>query len=176
MAHKAVTASQNVRFQLIDSIEQIDETSITAVKNVTQAEEYLQDHFPAFPVLPGVLMLEAAVQAASWLVLHRTGFRTTVAVLGAAKNIRYGHFVAPGRQLRMAATHAGEIAGGSAFKIEGSVVDAGREHTAITGRVELACFNVADRQAGGEVIDDHLRDVYRTRWTELTAGLEASLA
>lgn len=164
-----------MRFHLIDTIEQVDDASITAIKNVTQAEEYLQDHFPAFPVLPGVLMLEAATQAAWWLFLHRTGFSKTVAVLQAAKNIRYGHFVAPGRQLRIAATWAGETACGGAFRIEGKVFDAGQERTAITGRIELAFFNVAERQEGGEVTDRHLRETFRTRWTELTAGLATAI-
>lgn len=165
-----------MRFQLIDTIERIDHDAITATKNVTQAEEYLQDHFPAFPVLPGVLMLEAAAQAASWLFFHRTDFSKTVAVLQVAKNIRYGHFVAPGRQLRMTAAWAGETTGGAAFKIEGKVFDAGQERVAITGGIELACFNVADRQAGGEAIDRHLRETYQTRWTELTAGLATALS
>lgn len=165
-----------MRFQLIDTIEKIDPESIIATKNVTQAEEYLQDHFPAFPVLPGVLMLETATQAASWLFFRRTDFSKTVAVLQAAKNIRYGHFVAPGRQLRMTAAWAGETAGGAAFKIEGKVFDAGQERTAITGRLELACFNVADRQEGGEAVDERLREMYRTRWTELTAGMVAALS
>ena len=41
-----------------------DERSIVTIKHVTGAEEYLQDHFAGFPVLPGVMMLEAMVQAA----------------------------------------------------------------------------------------------------------------
>ena len=40
------------------------DVELSAVKNVTMTEEYLADHFPEFPVLPGVFMLEAATQAA----------------------------------------------------------------------------------------------------------------
>ena len=49
-----------MKFNLIDRIEQISDERIVAVKYVSLAEEYLADHFPTFPVLPGVMMLEAA--------------------------------------------------------------------------------------------------------------------
>ena len=53
-----------MRFTLIDRITELKPgVSITAVKGLTLAEEYLQDHFPRFPVMPGVLMLEAMFQA-----------------------------------------------------------------------------------------------------------------
>ena len=54
-----------MRFVLIDRITEINPgQSLTAVKNLSLAEEYLADHFPGFPVMPGVLMLEALTQAA----------------------------------------------------------------------------------------------------------------
>ena len=53
---------------LIDRIVERGADQIVTVKNVTRAEEYLSDHFPTFPVLPGVLMLEALVQAGRELV------------------------------------------------------------------------------------------------------------
>ena len=58
-----------MRFWLLDRICSLEpHTSLTAVKNVTLAEEYLADHFPRFPVLPGVFMLEATTQAAAWTI------------------------------------------------------------------------------------------------------------
>jgi 3-hydroxyacyl-[acyl-carrier-protein] dehydratase len=59
-----------VKFNLLDKIESLSDTRIVATKHVSLAEEYLQDHFPTFPVLPGVMMLEALTQAAGWL-LHQ---------------------------------------------------------------------------------------------------------
>jgi 3-hydroxyacyl-[acyl-carrier-protein] dehydratase len=53
-----------MKFLLIDQVLDRTPTSIVAIKNVTAAEEYLGDHFPGFPVLPGVFMLEALTQAA----------------------------------------------------------------------------------------------------------------
>ena len=57
-----------MRFTLVDRILELQAgQEITAVKNLSLAEEYLADHFPLFPVLPGVLMLEAMTQAGAWL-------------------------------------------------------------------------------------------------------------
>lgn len=88
-----------VKFRLIDEIIEQADDRIVAVKNVTLAEEYLRDHFPSFPVLPGVLMVETLVQAARELVAGQTGGARLV--LGEAKAIRYGRFVKPGESLRV---------------------------------------------------------------------------
>ena len=50
---------QRMRFSLIDAIIEQSPDRIVAVKQVSLAEEYLADHFPSFPVLPGVMMIEA---------------------------------------------------------------------------------------------------------------------
>ena len=57
-----------MKFDLVDQVLEQDEKRIVTIKQVTLAEEYLADHFPGFPILPGVLMLEAMVQAASKLL------------------------------------------------------------------------------------------------------------
>src|SRR5439155_12580868 len=90
-----------VKFNLIDRIEQLSDDRIVAVKYVSLAEEYLADHFPTFPVLPGVMMLEAVTQAAAWLLHHRQDFAKSMAVLKEARNVKYGSFVAPGNFLRV---------------------------------------------------------------------------
>ena len=131
-----------VRFHLLDKIEAVSDEQIIALKAVSQAEEYLADHFPTFPVLPGVLMLEAATQAAAWLGFRRTQFQGSVAVLRAARNVRYGNFVSPGNTLRITATYEKEVARGHAFQIEGTVLGASPGAAAITGKLELAFFRL----------------------------------
>ena len=162
-----------MRFHLLDRIEEIGDDRVVAVKAVTQAEEYLGDHFPTFPVLPGVLMLEAATQAAAWLAFRRAGLMSaddyagpTIAVLKSARNVRYGHFVAPGHSLRVTADHAGD----QSYKITGVV--GGK--TAITGKLELACLRLGDRDAGLAPADARLIESHRARWANLASSLATS--
>ena len=70
-----------MKFNLIDKIQRLEPNRIVASKSVSLAEEYLADHFPKFPVLPGVMMLEALTQAAGWLMHHRENFAKSVVVL-----------------------------------------------------------------------------------------------
>ena len=58
-----------MRFNLIDKIVEVQAgVSLKALKNLTLGEEYLADHFPTFPVMPGVLMLQTLVEAGAWLL------------------------------------------------------------------------------------------------------------
>src|SRR5678809_98913 len=52
-----------MHFDLVDRVLELTPERIVTLKQVSMAEEYLQDHFATFPVLPGVMMLEAMVQA-----------------------------------------------------------------------------------------------------------------
>jgi 3-hydroxyacyl-[acyl-carrier-protein] dehydratase len=87
-----------MKFQLVDAILERSEGRIVTLKQVSAAEEYLGDHFPGFPVLPGVMMLEAMVQAARTVMSDKGRPRM---VLGSVKAIRYGSFVRPGESLRV---------------------------------------------------------------------------
>ena len=90
-----------MKFILADKIESIElGKRIVTVKALSLAEEYLADHFPIFPVLPGVMMIEAMVQSAAWLVRLQQNFAKSIIVLRSARNVRYSSFVAPGNFLR----------------------------------------------------------------------------
>src|SRR6476646_10180585 len=93
-----------MRFQLLDRILDVEPgKSIRMVKNLTLGEEYLADHFPTFPVMPGVLMLQTLVEAGSWLLRITDDFRHSVIVLREAKNVKYGSFMEPGKTLVVSA-------------------------------------------------------------------------
>jgi 3-hydroxyacyl-[acyl-carrier-protein] dehydratase len=86
-----------LRFDLVDSVLERTDDRIVTLKLVTSAEEYLGDHFPSFPILPGVMMLECMVQAARRLLGDSGG----PWVLGEARNVKYGNMVRPGQALRI---------------------------------------------------------------------------
>jgi len=131
-----------VKFHLVDRIESLQPGKrIVTVKALSLAEEYLADHFPAFPVLPGVLMIEAMVQSAAWLVRLEQDFAKSIVVLRSARNVRYASFVQPGSLLRCE-VHALEI-GPSSAKFSGSGAADGR--SVVSARLELRCFNLAER-------------------------------
>lgn len=58
-------------FQLVDKVMQLDDTSITGLKNVTINEPFFQGHFPGTPIMPGVLQVEALAQVGGILVLNK---------------------------------------------------------------------------------------------------------
>jgi 3-hydroxyacyl-[acyl-carrier-protein] dehydratase len=157
-----------VKFNLIDKIEQLSDQRIVAVKQVSLAEEYLADHFPSFPVLPGVLMLEAVTQAAGWLLHHRRVFGCSMAVLKEAKNVKYGQFVAPGNSLRLDVQWLKDTDGGAIFKAVGTVAD----EQALTGKIELAYFNLGEKQPALVSLDGRLIEHNRFRWTVLSQGMK----
>src|SRR5689334_21073817 len=89
-----------MRFNLVDRIVEVEPGKrIRAVKNLTLGEEYLADHFPTFPVMPGVLMLQTLVEASAWLLRITDDFRHSVIVVREARNVKYGTFMDPGRQM-----------------------------------------------------------------------------
>lgn len=93
-----------MHFRLVDQILECGPDRAVTVKNVTLAEEYLQDHFPGFHVLPGVFMLEALVQSARLVLEARDRAKGDGTprrmVLGGVRALRYGNFVRPGEGLR----------------------------------------------------------------------------
>jgi 3-hydroxyacyl-[acyl-carrier-protein] dehydratase len=129
-----------MHFKLVDQFLELTDTSAVAIKNVTAAEEYLQDHFPGFPVLPGVFMVEALTQAAR-AVLEKRGMPRMV--LGEVKALRYGSFVRPGETLKVEVTlDKAKEDGTFVFKAQGTVLKgiAGQSmvaETAVSGRLIL---------------------------------------
>ncbi|MDX2038688.1 MAG: 3-hydroxyacyl-ACP dehydratase FabZ family protein [Isosphaeraceae bacterium] len=152
-----------MRFVLIDRITELNSgKSLVAIKNLSLAEEYLADHFPGFPVMPGVLMLEALTQAGAWLIREMEDFAHSVIVLKQAKTIKYGSFVEPGRQLQLKVELVSHDASEATFK--GVGVIEGQEM--VKGRFTVTRYNLRDREPGLHTTDalivSHLRDLYAT--------------
>jgi 3-hydroxyacyl-[acyl-carrier-protein] dehydratase len=155
-----------VKFNLIDKVESLSDEKIVAVKYVSLAEEYLADHFPTFPVLTGVMMLEAITQASAWLLHHRSRFAKSMAVLKEARNVKYGSFVAPGNFLRVEVEFNKPTDAGASFKANGFVND----KPALQARVELAYFNLGEKQPELANLDARMTEHNKTRWAVLQQG------
>src|SRR2546427_4044585 len=111
-----------MRFHLVDRLLELEPgKKIRMVKNLTLAEEYLADHFPRFPVMPGVLMLQTLVESAAWLLRVTEGYRHSVIALREVKNVKYGSFMEPGKSLvtTIEASEALGIAAEVTFKGKG---------------------------------------------------------
>jgi 3-hydroxyacyl-[acyl-carrier-protein] dehydratase len=150
-----------MRFTLLDRIVAIEPgKSITAIKTLSLSEEYLADHFPCFPVMPGVLMLEAMTQAAAWTIRLGEDFAHSIVVLRQAKNVKYGDFVEPGRVLTVTAEVVSQDETTTKVKASGMVGD----RTSLTARLVLERYNMADRRPYGDAIDARVRAEMRKLW------------
>jgi 3-hydroxyacyl-[acyl-carrier-protein] dehydratase len=150
-----------MRFNLVDRILDVEDNRvIRAVKNLTLGEEYLADHFPTFPVMPGVLMLQALVETAAWLLRIRDDFKHSVIVLRETRGVKYGTFMEPGRRLTLAVELSEEAGALVSFKGKGEVEGA----TAVSAKFTLARYNLRDRDPAWRVTDErivnHLRSLY----------------
>src|SRR5579872_3572067 len=127
-----------MRFTLIDRITSIQPgKSIEAIKNLSFGEEYLADHFPGFPVMPGVLMVEALVQSGAWLMRHDEDFKYSTILLKAAKAVKFLNFVSPGRTLLVTVELVAWNNGECTFKGSGTVDG----KSAVTAKLTLERFN-----------------------------------
>jgi len=149
-----------MRFNLVDQITEVEAQRIRAVKNLTLGEEYLADHFPTFPVMPGVLMLQTLTEAGAWLLRVSDDFKYSMVLLREAKNVKFGHFVEPGRQL-LVTVEATERSGNLAtLKGKGEI----EGNQAVSARLVLECYNLRDRDPSLETTDAkltaHWRDLY----------------
>jgi 3-hydroxyacyl-[acyl-carrier-protein] dehydratase len=89
-------------FLLVDRIVEMDAERVVGIKNVTANEPWVTGHFPDFPVMPGVLIVEAMAQAAGVLVLKSMENREQkLVLLVAVENARFRKPVVPGDTLRM---------------------------------------------------------------------------
>jgi len=153
-----------MRFSLIDRIIELEPcVRITAVKTLTMTEEYLADHFPHFPVMPGVLMLEALTQAGAWLVRASEDFAHSIVVLKQANNVKYAQFVEPGQTLTVTAEILKFDEGEVKLKAYGTM--SGR--IILTARLALACYNLADADPQHQSTDEATRRDLRKQFAIL---------
>ncbi len=112
-----------MRFLLIDRILEYHKgKSAIGSKDVTMSEDFLADHFPRFPVMPGVLQLESISQLASWLIFVSKDFKMK-GTLSGLKNIKFKDFVKPGDQLIIEVVFTSMDSEGVTFDAKAKVKD-----------------------------------------------------
>lgn len=162
-----------MKFVLVDRISELEPGKrIVAHKSVSLAEEYLADHFPTFPVLPGVFMLEALVQASAWVVRTGLNFGPSLVVLKDARNVTYKSFIAPGRTLTIESMCKELSPGTSVFQAAGSVE--GRE--IVKGRLTLRHLSLADSDGSLAAVDEGIRAKMRQLFGLLQHGRPREVA
>ena len=90
-------------FLLIDRIVEFEPTRrLVAIKNVTINEPFFQGHFPGYPIMPGVLVVEAMAQAGGIIIMHELPDRAEkLVVFTGIERAKFRRPVTPGDQLRI---------------------------------------------------------------------------
>lgn len=160
-----------MRFSQLDRIISLEKgKSITAVKCLSLSEDYLQDHFPRFPVMPGVLMVESMFQASMFLVRATTDFKYSTVVLHEAKNLKFQGFVRPGDQLEVRSEIKSIDGPLTKMKVTGSIDG----EIATSGRLVLDCYNLAEREGLDPAIDNFMIREFRLKFRQLCHQLDPS--
>lgn len=150
-----------MKFVLIDKITALESGKrLAAVKSVSLAEEYLADHFPTFPVLPGVLLLEGLIESASWLVREHQQFSNSMVLLECAKNVKYKSFAAPGMQIQYDVTALAIEENTSSFKGVGTCGD----EPIVEAKLTLRHFNLATENPKLAHVDGQVVENMKQRW------------
>ncbi len=156
-----------MRFILIDKVVSLEPgKEIKAVKSVSLAEEYLADHFPAFPVLPGVLLLEGLIESASWLVRQKENFAHSMILLEQARNVKYKSFVPPGTMVEYYVKVKTIEQNISSFKGKGIADD----EIIVEANFALRHFNLADSQTALAATDAEIIEKMKKRWKLLMSS------
>jgi 3-hydroxyacyl-[acyl-carrier-protein] dehydratase len=108
-------------FQLLDRIVELDlkKRAIRTEATVPLKSTIFEGHFPSYPVMPGVLLLETMAQTSGWLIIAITRFER-MPFLAAFKEAKLRTFVAPGQRLSISATVDHE---GSGFAVANAAID-----------------------------------------------------
>jgi 3-hydroxyacyl-[acyl-carrier-protein] dehydratase len=148
--------------QLDRIIEIVPGKRLVAERTLRADEEYLKDHFPKFPVMPGVMMLEALHQAAVWMVRTGDDFQAPLVLLKEARSVRFGDFLCPGETLTVTVETTKEE--GPLVHVKASAEKGGRT-TVLARLVVEKCSTALDERLGtDQIMRDEMRAKFETHF------------
>ena len=154
-----------MRFRQLDKIsELVPGERIVAVRHVRADEDYLRDHFPLFPVMPGVLMLEALFQASCWLVRATENFENSLLVLKEARNVKFADFMEPEQTLQITAEIIKSEPNSVTIKAIGTKADV----VAVSARLIIGKSNMETNDIELSPLDEFMRESMRLQLNQLT--------
>lgn len=124
-------------------------------------EECLKDHFPRFPVMPGVMMLEALHQAAVWMIRTGDSFQSPLVLLREVRNVKFGDFLSPGQTLQITAEWMKEKDG--LITVKGTAEKAGR----VTVSARLILEKASSGEPAETKTDEDVRMRAETQFNDL---------
>jgi 3-hydroxyacyl-[acyl-carrier-protein] dehydratase len=156
------TERLQMKYSQLDRIVEIEPGKrLVAERTLRPDEEYLRDHFPKFPVMPGVMMLEALYQAAVWMVRTGEDFTSPLVLLKEAKSVKFGDFLAPGETLNITIEHVKDD--GPLVVVKASAEKGGK--TSVMARLVLEkCSTNLPAMLGTDCL---LRQMARKKFEEL---------
>lgn len=151
-----------MKYRQIDRITSLTPGKLlTGERTLRADEEHLKDHFPRFPVMPGVMMLEALHQAAIWMVRTGEDFAHPLVLLQEVRSVKFGDFLAPGETLNIRAEAIKE----NGLRTTVKAIATKEERTTVSARLILERCSSNDPERLGT--DDDVRRRVKKQFNEL---------